>query len=406
MRISYKLITFLLLFVARGVCAQGTLDSFSFLGNSFDGDWNKGSFKIEGNAFVGSNVLNTKMYSDVLFRSSFTPEAKQNFLDSKQTKTNLYTERGGYLEYKLDSTKSIYARYSSVNGFSSNKKFSEMLFFGNAAFEGEKVSSINTRYIRTASFSGGIAMNTLKNEKWQAKTAFGVNFVTDYRAFNAKDMSLFTAEGGVYIDAVVSDLSITENSSGLRGLGLDFNQEIRYTISDQNNVSFKVTGLNINYLFNQTAIEIDTSLRFSGVTYDFLNDDSTSLTEYIDSSFNSVIDNGRKSKKWMTLPFAIYLSWDKRLSEKTTLVSTVKAIDLGLYGITGTIGVKHDFGKRLRVLSTLGYGTFTGILWQESAEYRAKNGLHVYVSVAGIDAIAIPKLSTNYGLRFGLAKQF
>ena len=69
-------------------------DSFLFLGNAFDADWNKGSIKLSGDFVAGSNALNTRLFNDVLFRATFTESAKQQFLDGSAIKNNIYAECG------------------------------------------------------------------------------------------------------------------------------------------------------------------------------------------------------------------------------------------------------------------------------------------------------------------------
>ena len=247
--------------------------------------------------------------------------------------------------------------------------------------------------------------NSSKGKKWSLKTGVGLNIVTDYRAMNAENLSLYTASGGSYLDAEIENLSITENSDDFMGIGIDFNQKIVYTPNDTNSFSFELRNLNFNYLLNQTAIYVDTSLRFNGVEYDFLND-SSSITEFIDSSYNSVVDRGRDKKRFTLLPTTISLSWNRRLNEKSTLTAQLTAVDLGLYGITTTVGLNHSFSNRLRVHSKLGYGTFTGLVWEEAAEYRTRSGYSFYARIVGLNAIALPNASKNYGFGFGLAKQF
>jgi len=395
----------MLLFATSSAFSQQPTDSFSFLGNSFDNHWKTGSFIVRGDAFVGSNAINTAMYTDVLFRSSFTPEAKQKFLDGNQVNTNLLAERSGYFEYKISSDKGVYAKYNNINAFKSNKEFSEMLFFGNAAFEDETVSSKNTRFTQATSFSGGVTFKSTKGTKWNLKTAVGVNVLSDYRALNADNLSLYTSTGGAYLDAELQNLSVTENNEDFMGIGLDFNQKIVFTPNDTNSFTFELNNLNFNYLINQTAIYIDTTLRFNGIEYDFIND-SSSIAEFFDSSYNSVVNRGRDKKRFTILPTTITLAWNRKLSEKSTLTAQLTAVDFGLYGITTTVGLNHSFSDRLRVHSKLGYGTFTGVVWEESVEYRTKGGYSIFGRLVGINAVALPNASKNYGAGIGLAKQF
>jgi hypothetical protein len=84
------------------------------------------------------------------------------------------------------------------------------------------------------------------------------------------------------------------------------------------------------------------------------------------------------------------------------LLVQVSAIDLGDLGLSGRVGMTHEFSNQLKVLSTLGYGNFQGIFWNAAAEYRmGKTSL--FISTQSLHALALPELATNYGATFGIA---
>ncbi len=161
--------------------------------------------------------------------------------------------------------------------------------------------------------------------------------------------------------------------------------------------------MNVTRLFDHNTIQLDTSLRFTGIGYDIVRD-TNSLQQYIDSNYVAVLDNARTPLKWATLPSRINLAWNHKLSCRTNLVVSLQAVDLGRYGITGTAGIDHEFTDRFRLYSSLGYGNFAGIIWGEAAEYRFKK-FNVYARVQGLQALVIPKASTNYALSFGASKR-
>ena len=134
MKISFKLLTLLITYSAYGQ----QVDSFAFLGNSFDKNWQPHSIKIIADLSVSSNAINTSMFTDVLMGPKFTPEAKQKFLDGQQQKVNLYSFTSADAEYKLSNTWGIYAKTFAMNGYSGEKQLSELLFFGNAPFMDEQ----------------------------------------------------------------------------------------------------------------------------------------------------------------------------------------------------------------------------------------------------------------------------
>lgn len=401
MRTSFNLLLLLAYCVSYGQQA----DSFTFLGNGFDRNWNPSSFQLNTEASLNSNAVNTIQFSDVLFRSSFTSEGKQSFLDGTQPKVNVYSFAAVGGEYKLNKRWGLYAKAQTMNGYSASKRFSEFLLLGNATFVNEKVETKDFRFIRYSGYGAGATYNLNSGKKVRAKLYAGVLALSNYRAVGSSNISLFTAAQGEYIDVATVGFAITEHPTmQIAGIGLDLGLDLSYTANSKNTFQLKAKDLNVTRLFNTTTIELDTAFRFSGIGYDVVNDTNT-LQQYIDTNYLPIVENAKKELNWTTLPSRINFSWHRKLSCRTTLITTVQSIDLGKYGITGVIGVNHEFSNRFKLHSSLGYGNFTGIIWRESAEYRFKK-YNVFASIQGLHSLVVPRIATNYGATLGFAKSF
>jgi hypothetical protein len=379
-------------------------DSFLFLGNAFDADWNKGSAKLSGDFVAGSNAVNTRLFNDVLFRATFTESAKQQFLDGSSIKNNIYAESRASAEYKLTEKWGIRVKFKSLVGFHSDKELSELLLLGNGSFQGAEVKSENVRYIRSSNLVLGATQNLISNEKFQVKLGYGVSFLTGYRSVQAKELSVFTSPVGSYLDVTVDDAELSTLSSGLQGVGVEGDLGIRYMWNRSNTLVFSASDFNLTRLLDNETITFDSTFRFTGLQLNFLSD-STSIENYVDSSYNSTIDRGRSTRKWASLPSRVQVGWQHKLSCRTMLLIEASAIDLGDLGVTGRAGITHEFSNKLKVLTALGYGNFQGIVWNAAAEYRVGKA-SFYLSTQSLHALVMPELATNYGASFGVAAQF
>jgi hypothetical protein len=401
MKISFKLFALLITCSAYGQQA----DNFAFLGNSFDKNWQPSSIKITTDITVSSNAINTKMFTDVLVRTEFTPEAKQKFVDGQQQRVNLYAFAKAEAEYKVNKTWGVYANTFTMNGYVGEKQLTELLFFGNAPFIDEQIESKSLHFLSYAGSGFGATYKLNNTDKLQAKLLFGLNALTRYTSLSTGATSLYTAPMGEYIDASVAQFAVSEQTNGaIKGVGLNVGIDLSYTINKKNSVRIALRDVNLTRMLDYTGLELDTSLRFTGIGYDFIRD-TTTLQQYVDSNYSPILENARKKIKWATLPSRINLTWSHKLNNKSTLVTSLQSIDLGKYGITGTVGFGHAFSDRFKLCSSLGYGNYSGILWREAAEYRFEK-LNVCASVQGLHAVFVPKTATNYGVFLGVTTHF
>ena len=400
MKINFKL---LILICALPLLGNAqSRDSFAFLGNAFDTEWNKGSAKFSGGFMASSNALNTRLFNDVLFRSTFTESAKQEFIDGGSAKNNLYTQSRANAEYKLTKNWGLSATFKSIIGFHSNKDLSELFLLGNSSFQGSGIKSKNLRYISSSNLVVGVTQNVTNNEKFQVKLGYGVSFLTSYRAIQANEIGVYTALGGSYLDVTADQAELSTSGSGLKGVGLEADLDIGYKWDKSNTFFFSASGFNLTRLLDNETITLDSTFRFTGLQLNFLSD-STSFENFVDSTYSATVV--RSNRKWASLPSRLQVGWHHKLSCRTMLVVQASAIDLGDLGVTGKAGITHEFSNSLKVLTTIGYGNFQGIVWNAAAEYRTGK-TSVFINTQSLHALAVPELATNYGVSLGIATQF
>jgi hypothetical protein len=405
MRTSYS---FILVFIVLCASAQYSMKSenqFVFLSSGLDDLWTPQTIKIELDANVGSNSFNNGMFNDVLFRSGFISDGKQTFLESQKARTNFYAQIKGEMEYKINSSVGVYAKNRNVVGYSGGTAFMQLILFGNADFQDQKVSSGNLNFLSASAVSGGITLKSVKDKKLNAKLGIGLNAITNYSQIKASIMSLYTANNGGFLEAVFDNFSSSVGGKGMNGIGLDLNYSIDFKKSEKMIFSFKVADLNVNYLFDQNETHIDTTLYFAGYKYQFGSKDA-SFSKFIDTSFTAIIDMGVVRKKRLSLPSKINISGSYMVGKNSKLILDFAAIDFGNFGMSGSLALERNFSKNLKILSALGYGNFTGLTWREAVEISTTNGFNYYLNFMGLQSAFVPLQTHNYSLGLGVAKHF
>jgi hypothetical protein len=287
--------------------------------------------------------------------------------------------------------------------YSSEKDFSELLFFGNGPFRGQNVTTSSLNYLQANVTEGGYRYNLLNREKLNINSSVGLSILSGYRQVGSQAISLYTARDGSYIDASFNNTSIVGASSGIQGLGLFSDIQVDYHTNKLNTVSFLANNINGYHLFESNEINIDTSFRFNGVFFDVFNSEA-SVTNYLDSAYNETINRNREDKSYVFLPSQIKLKWLFRLNPKSSIVSSFEALSLGKYGVTAQVAYYRRFGSSLKTKTVFGYGNFIGLTWSEAIEYRREK-YSFFLEINNLQAAAIPSKTRNYGLSVGLFKQ-
>ena len=382
--------------------AQAQNDSFVFINENSWGHDKKG-LKIDGAAFIGSNSLNTLMFTEVLTQPTFSEKSKSAFLNGNQLRTNLFASNDWGIEFYKDSKTHFFVRNNNFQAFSSEKDFSELFFFGNSPFRGQRIVTDGLNYVQANTLTTGFGFEVFMSKKLRIKSLLGFSILNNYRQIDAKSFQFYTATDGSYLDASFDDVSIVEANAGFQGIGLSSSVRLDYRINESNTLSFLADNINGFYLFDNQEIRIDTSFVFNGVPFDVFDTDA-SISGYIDSAYEETIDRNKLEKKAAILPTLLKLKWTHKLSSKSSFVSSFEAVSMGKFGVYAQLAFINKHNNRLKTKTCFGYGNFRGFTWCEALEYRVKQ-YSFYLGVNNLQAIVVPTKTSNYGLSVGLFKQ-
>jgi hypothetical protein len=382
--------------------AQAQNDSFIFTSENSWG-YNKKGIKIDGAAFAGSNSLNTLMFTEVLTQPTFSEKSKNAFLDRSQSRTNLFASNDWGVEFYKDSNTHFFVRNNNFQAFSSEKDISELFFFGNSPFRGQKIVTDGLNYVQANTLTTGFGFDVFKSKKLRIKSTLGFSTLNNYRQVDAKYLHLYTATDGSYLDMNFDGVSIVEANAGIQGIGLSSSVRVDYLINESNTLSFVANNINGFYLFDNQEIKIDTSFVFNGVPFDIFDADA-SISGYLDSAYDETINRNKATKKGAMLPTQLNFKWTHKLSSKSSFVSSFEAVSMGKFGVYAQLAFINKHSNRLKTKTCLGYGNFREFSWCEALEYRVKD-YSFYLGVNNLQAIVVPTKTSNYGLSVGLFKQ-
>lgn len=394
----------MLIFV--GVSAQFSKDStshFVWLGNGFDSEWASKSAKLDIEASIGSNSFNNAMFNDVLFRSGFVSKGKEKFLESKKQSTKLYAQLKTEVEYKVNPKLGVYLKYKSLAGYEGNTSFTKLVLFGNKNFQEQTIKSGELDFLFSNTVSAGATFKSNIGKNISGKLGVGLNTILDHQQIQASELSIYTANRGEYIQVDFNDFSASKKTSGLKGVGVDLNYSLDFKINNKSNLKLKLADVSVNYLLNQKSISLDTSFSFEGYEFMF-GEESQTFSDFIDSSYTQFVDRGTKSKKWLSLPSRMELSFAYLISDKSEVSIELYALGLGKFGVGGSLALNQTISKNIKLISALGFGDFTGITYREAIEFRMPRRVNVYINLVGLQSIFVPLQTTNYCLGVGIAK--
>ena len=201
MRISYKLLSFLLLFVSNSGFSQSDSASyFQFITEISDSKWETNSAKVVIGSEGNSNTINAGMLSDYFLKSSFSQDYKQAFLDSDRKRTNLFIDNYVRGSYVIDNLRKAYLDIGNQVFIKGNKELSELVAFGNKSFENQTVKSSNTSVLGYNYVSIGMVEKLKANNSWSIESNYGVKLVSGLTDISAGKVSLYTGLQGEYLD--------------------------------------------------------------------------------------------------------------------------------------------------------------------------------------------------------------
>ena len=404
---NFRIVAIAFLCLSATVNAQQEpIDRFTFLDKGFDHNWEPNSLMVSGGLEIGSNAVNSTMFSDYLLRETFTPRAKEQFVGLENDRSNIYTIANADLEYKLTNKMGVYVSSSSQLFFSSGSDFTKVLLFGNAPFAGEEVKTKNTTFINTSSHSFGVSHLLINSEKWRVKSRYGVNAITRYNELNADEVSIYTDKDGEYIDFSISNATYSEASDGIEAIGLDLDVAIDYSVNARNEVSLAVNNIQPSFFLDKQLVTIDTSFRFEGLEFNpFAADSGQSFANYIDSNLNELTRN-KEDMTFALLPSQLKLTWTRYLNSRNTLIVQLSTVQLGRYGYHSRVSHNYKFGPNLKLQTTIAFGNYASLQWNEAVDYRASEKISLYAKAIGINSMFVPNRSHSYGVVIGFANRF
>ncbi len=389
----------------NSVSAQNDSVSFTFLNQDFQENGKSGSYQLKSDFNISSNSINMEMFADYLFKTSFSEQAKDKFLEKQTAKTNVLQNWSSKINYKLTDSLVLYLKHGTFVGYTSSKELTELLLFGNYNKKGEEVQANGFNWNRNTSFSVGINQKLKSWNKVKLFAGYGLLALTNYSQIRSKELSLFTEETGDYLDVDVNNLEYVQNQEGniLRGVGIDLNATVKYYPNQINEFILAVKNINPTYLFIGDVLKFDSSLRFEGYNVNVL--DLNDLESEIDSTFDNVIARAQEKNHFAFLPSNINLTWNKRLKAGDRLLTRLVLNGLGRYGASLGLGYTALTKKGFAINSELEFGTFSNLQWNESIEYASPNGFNLYVSLRGINGLLMQQNSYSSGAVFGFSRR-
>ena len=403
MKISSNLVLLFFLGLSLSLQAQNQIEDYVFIGVELDKEWKTGDLSLFSEGTFGSNAINSQIFRDVLFNPTFDLEAKSTFLEAEKNRTNLYSNFQNRIDFKLDSSIGIFVSNQWQVGYYSEKQFSDLLLFGNAQFEGVNVSTDNLGFIQSNATKVGLGKKIIDTEKTTIVGSAGLNLVHQYARINSENSSLYTAQDGEYLDVKASELSYTSTGNGIVAIGLNIDVDLIYRLNESHSIDVSVANLNFNRALDASYASIDTNFRFEGVQFDVFSEESQ-FSANLDSTIQGEINSRKSAQQWISLPTNLSISWNYLLKSKNRIIIGAETIEWGDFGVNAYASYYHNFGSKFRLASTVGYGNFNGIIWNEALEFRSKKGCHFMVQVFGIHSILAPMNTYNFGLSAGVSK--
>jgi hypothetical protein len=407
MQVSYKVFTLFLvcLFYSKLSSAQLTsLDSFDFIGNNFDVQWKPKTLKLETNVAAFSNSLNVQMFNDVLFRPTFSDKGKERFAESQFNRLNFFAQYQVKGELKLNNKIGVYGQHFNTLVLNGNREFGQLALFGNASFQNQNVSAGKARILAAKNTIVGFSACLVESSKVRIKSSVGLNVLSSYFEVRANNASIFTANGGEYLDLSISNLEFSRQTGGVKGLGLDLGLDLNYMPTKKSNFRINAQNLNVVWLINQFSVDVDTSFRFDGFHATTI-DEGRNILKTSDSTIQAYFDRNENKSNLLVLPSRISLSYIREMSASSKGFVDLEILDFGKVGVSALVGMDCVLKSKFALRSSIGYGTFCGLMWNEMLEFKIK-GNSAFVNLSNLQSLAIPARTSSYGISLGYVVGF
>jgi len=335
------------------------------------------SFTLDFDYSNNSNAVPALFAFDLLFKGNISDALKDrvdNRIKNKLRFQDNLTTGATYQHYlkKWDGTIFFSVDQRQMRDISGYKQTYELLFYGNARFEGD---SANLSHIRFQNFiynqyTAGIK-KVVDYGRFQMQFGVGLSFLQvvnneDIRTGN--NSSLYTAPYGEYLDI---DYSLDYNAaregatnlSQLNGFGVSGNFNLAIMNNDKWKLSFDVSDLGSITMANQPVNYVGTNkIRFQGIGLPNLTSFSSQTfdTLNLDSAVRSNLPKRTNNQYSVSLPYNAMLVFSKPLMhDRLVLNIGLQHLNVPGYNVYGYVKVNYFLRPDVVISGSVGAGGYT-----------------------------------------------
>ena len=362
--------------------------------------------QLDGIGVLGSNSINSRMFSDLLFSSGFNDKAKSTYLENSADKVRVQARGLSVLTLGLGDkwVNTIYANYNQQAFYSSSSDFGKLALFGNKPYENQLVESNGLNAWNSTSYSVGVGKTVWLNNTSKLQVNAGVNLVRDIAFIRADNIGFFTAPNGESLDINLKQFEGKLNSIGFDGFGLDLGFIL---FKETSKIRWKLEVDNVSpFVYNQGEVfGIDTAFNFDGFTFDIGSLDSNGFSSYINDRYDDIYSRNTSELTVGLLPWDLSLEATYLLSEKSSIGVNLSTVSLGTYGWNSDLVYQNQLNNSWGIKSTVGYGNYSGLYFSQGVE-AAINKTNIYAELIGLSGVAAPLNTSLIGMQLGLYRQY
>jgi hypothetical protein len=337
-----------------------------------------------GLADYGSTSLQNEFTKKLLYGGTITQTIKDNSLAEHGYTNRFGTEVTSEIEYRNYSvnigregkygflikggTSLQYATRYAQDAF-------QLLFYGNAGFQGDTAVLSGTSYFGMTSTKLGFG---LINKKTKSNLSFNV--------YGIQDRTTGAIWNGVIAQSVAIDslkIGLNAGYSALlgngyfkgMGMGVDFDLRVESSIRDgvTNTFQFLARNIGVGYAQQNKTIKVDSVYAYSGLTLDQLLGQPANYS--VDGVMDSLGVTEQVGKKWFALPGFIQLA--KIVQENTVQkVQSFYGVRLNMLSASAPmayVGVDVKPMKQLHVAGNVSFGGYSDFRFGCYSQWQLKN---------------------------------
>lgn len=314
-----------------------------------------------------------------------------------------------YLQ-KWDGT--FFASYNQrdMQNISASKQTYELLFYGNARFEGDtaNLSNLMLQSFVYNQYTLGVK-KTINTSKYQMQLGISLSFlqvVNNQDIATGGDTWLYTAPYGEYLDA---NYQLTFNSAlngapkftQLNGEGVSGDFDLSVWNKDKWKLSFDISDIGTMF-FNNNPVNYSASnfVHFQGITLPNLASFSSQTfdTLNIDSAVRSELPKKTRNNYMLDVPFTINLIFSKPiLHDRLVLNAGVQYYNVEGYHIYGYVKTNYFINPTTVISASAGVGGYS--LFNLGFEFaKTWKYFDLAIGSGNLIGLALPTLYNGSGL--------